>query len=158
MIAAGIYTLLLKYQSRQAALAFAFYLVLGSWATAAGRFDLIPAGLTLGAVILATEARWKWAFALLALATLYKFYPVILAVPFLLAQQMHYKNQRWLSWKRWSALSIFIGMGALITLISLFLLILGITCTLLLWYNRRQIGKATPQAGELLVKLAGREK
>lgn len=86
MIAAGIYTLLLKYQSRQAALAFAFYLVLGSWATAAGRFDLIPAGLTLGAVILATEARWKWAFALLALATLYKFYPVILAVPFFLAR------------------------------------------------------------------------
>jgi hypothetical protein len=115
-----LYVVLLRGQSRSAAIAFAFYLALGSWATATDRFDLVPAALTLGAILLAGKARWKWAFALLALATLYKFYPVILAIPFLIAQQQQYKGIKWTAWKRWSAFLItFAGLGILILLISM---------------------------------------
>ncbi len=120
-LAGLLYVVLLRAQTRAAALAFAFYLALGSWATAAGRFDLIPAGLTLGAVLFAGKVRWNRAFLLLALATLCKFYPVLLVVPFWLAQQMQHKDQKWTSWKRWSGLGIFIGLSALVTLVSLLL-------------------------------------
>src|SRR6202165_5355858 len=78
VVAGIIYFLLKRYRSTSAAIAFAIYLVIGSWATAEGRFDLVIAALTLGAVILAAKARWKWAFALLGLGTLLKFYPVVL--------------------------------------------------------------------------------
>lgn len=119
LVAILIYVLLAKYQTRPAALAFAFYIVLGSWASATDRFDLIPAALTLGAVLLAGKARWKWAFALLALATLYKFYPIILVVPFLIAQQAYYKNAKWTDWRRWSAAGVFVGVCLLVTFVSL---------------------------------------
>ena len=92
IIAGIIYLILKRYRSMSAAIAFAIYLVLGNWATAEGRFDLIPAGLTLGAVILAARARWKWAFVLLALATLLKFYAAVLIPPLLIAQQMQLAN------------------------------------------------------------------
>jgi len=120
IIAGIIYLILKRYRSTSAAIAFAIYLVLGSWATAEGRFDLIPAGLTLGAVILAARARWKWAFALLALATLLKFYPAVLIPPFLIAQQMQSKD-RWFAWSRWYASVVFIGTCAVVIAISLIL-------------------------------------
>lgn len=125
VLAAGIYLLLVRYHARSSALAFAFYLSVGSWATAAGRFDLIPAALTLGALLLARKAYWKWAFALLALATLYKFYPVLLAIPFLLAQQMEDRTGRWFAWRRWSALGLFVALGVVITAISLLFNVAG---------------------------------
>lgn len=119
LVAILIYGALAKYQSRPAALAFALYIVLGSWASATDRFDLIPAALTLGAVLLAGKARWKWAFVLLALATLYKFYPILLLIPFLIAQQAHYRDEKWGSWQRWSATGVFVGVCFLVTLVSL---------------------------------------
>ena len=119
IIAAVIYLLLRRYRSTGAAIAFAVYLVLGSWATALGRFDLVPAGLILGAVLLGVRSRWKWAFALLALATLLKLFPIILVVPFLIAQQMQSKD-KWLAWSRWSALGMFVGICAVVTAVSLF--------------------------------------
>ncbi len=88
IIAGIIYLLLKRYRSTSAAIAFAIYLVIGSWATALGRFDLIPAGLILGAVMLGVRAKWKWAFALLAAATLLKLFPIVLIPVFLIAQNM----------------------------------------------------------------------
>src|SRR5258708_8597876 len=78
LIAAGIYVLLVRFKSRWAAFAFAIYLVIGCWGTAAGRFDLVPSALTLIAVIFGIRKHWNWAFAFLALATLLKFYPLVL--------------------------------------------------------------------------------
>jgi hypothetical protein len=120
IVAAVIYLLLRRYRSTGAAIAFAVYIVLGSWATALGRFDLVPAVLILGAVLLGVRSRWKGAFALLALATLLKLFPIILVVPFLIAQQMQSKD-KWLAWSRWSALGMFVGICAVITAVSLIL-------------------------------------
>src|SRR5262249_43509758 len=53
LVAGGIYLLLLRKCSRWAAIAYAFYLVVGGWATVVGRFDIIPSALTLLAVICA---------------------------------------------------------------------------------------------------------
>jgi len=135
IVAGIIYLILKRYRSRSAAIAFAIYLVLGSWATAEGRFDLIPAGFTLGAIILAGRARWKWAFAVLALATLFKFYPAILIPPFLIAQQMQSK-ERWLAWSRWSALGAFIGICMVVTLVSLILNVANTIVPLTYFQNR----------------------
>ncbi len=120
LVAGGIYFLLLRYRSRTAAIAFAVYLMIGSWATAETRFDLLTAGLTLGAVILAAKARWKWAFALLALGTLLKFYPVVLIPPLLIAQQLQSKA-RWNSWKLWSGVGVFVAICAAVMALSLLL-------------------------------------
>lgn len=117
VVAGIIYFILKRYRATSAAIAFAIYLVLGSWATALGRFDLIPAGLTLAAVILAGKAHWTWAFGLLALATLFKFYPAILVLPFLIAQQKQSREK----WSRWSGLGVFLGICVLVTAISLLL-------------------------------------
>ncbi|HYX48113.1 MAG TPA: glycosyltransferase 87 family protein, partial [Ktedonobacteraceae bacterium] len=118
IIAIVIYLLLKRYRSTGAAIAFVVYLVLGGWATALGRFDLIPAGLILGAVLLGIQSRWKWAFALLALATLLKLFPIILVLPFLIAQQMHSK-EKWYAWSRWSSSALFVGICTIVTAISL---------------------------------------
>src|SRR2546423_39121 len=85
--------------SRQASLAYSLYLVVGAWSTVAVRFDMIPAALTLFAVICAVQKRWNWAFALLALATLSKFYPLALLVPFLLALQRETQG-KWHAWRK----------------------------------------------------------
>src|SRR6266516_208676 len=118
IVAGIIYLLLKRYRATGAAIAFAIYLVLGSWATALGRFDLIPAGLILGAVILGVRGKWRWAFALLAAATLLKLFPIMLIPPFLIAQQMQ-SSKKWFAWSRWSALGVFVGICAVVTLVSL---------------------------------------
>jgi hypothetical protein len=116
-VAGIIYFVIQKYGSTRSAIAFAIYLILGNWATAVARFDLAPAAFTIGAIILAGKRRWTSAFSLLALATLLKFYPVLLALPFLIAQQTELKD-RWLSWRRWNAFGIFLGICTIITLMS----------------------------------------
>ncbi|MBV8822402.1 MAG: hypothetical protein JO123_06385, partial [Ktedonobacteraceae bacterium] len=55
-----IYWLLQRYAPRGAALAFAIYLVIGAWGIALGRFDLVPAVLTLICVIAAEHKRWTY--------------------------------------------------------------------------------------------------
>ena len=118
--AAIIYLLIARYRSRSAAIVFAFYIAVGSWATALGRFDLVPAALTLGAVILAARARWNWAYVLIALATLLKFYPAIFIPIFFIAQQKQISGS-WKVWQRWQGLALFIAFCAGVTLVSLLL-------------------------------------
>ncbi len=68
------------------AVAFALYVLVGGWATALARYDLIPSVLTVVALVLAERRRWNWAYALLAAGTLLKVYPALL-VPVLAVQQ-----------------------------------------------------------------------
>jgi MFS family permease len=118
--AAVLYLVIAHYRSRPAAIVFAAYLALGSWATALGRFDLVPAGLTLVAVLLAARARWNWAYLLLALATLLKLYPVIFIPVFLIVQQKQ-TSGNWTSWNRWQGLLLYAATCALVTIVSLLL-------------------------------------
>ncbi len=120
LAAAIIYLLIAHYRSRPAAIMFAFYLAVGSWATALGRFDLVPACLTLGAVILAARARWNWAYVLIALATLLKLYPAVFIPLLFIAQQKHISGN-WKVWQRWQGLALFVALGAGVTLVSLLL-------------------------------------
>lgn len=88
IMALGIYWLLLRYGPQGAGLACAFYLVLGAWGTAEGRFDLVPAGLTLICVIAAERRHWTLAYIALALGVLLKLYPLLLLPALFLAEQI----------------------------------------------------------------------
>jgi hypothetical protein len=134
-LAACIYAVLQRWRSRGTALAFALYLVAGGWATAVARFDLIPAALTLFAVMCADHKRWNWAFALLALAALSKFYPVTLLIPFLLA--LHQGTQgKWYAWRTWQPIAVFVGVCLLVMGISLILSVGGTLAPLGYFGNR----------------------
>jgi hypothetical protein len=114
LIAGGVYLLLLRWCSRSAAMAYAFYLVVGGWGTVLVRFDIIPSVLTLLAVICAERKRWGWAFSYLALATLCKIYPVLLLPPFFLALQTEMKGN-WYAWRRWKPLATFLLVCIVVT-------------------------------------------
>ena len=82
-----IYWLLLRYAPRGAALAFAFYMLIGAWATAEARFDLIPAALTLLCVIAAERKHWTYAYIALAFGFLLKIYPILFLPALFIAEQ-----------------------------------------------------------------------
>ena len=71
--------------------------------------------------MLAERARWKWAFVLLALATLLKFYALVLILPLFIAQQKQCSGARWFSWRRWDGFAWFIAVCVVVTTISLLL-------------------------------------
>jgi len=145
MVAGIIYFVLKRSRSMGTALAFAAYLVIGSWATAEGRFDLVPSALVLVAVILAGRTRWKWAFALLALATLSKFYPLVLVVPFFIAQQSQ-SSEKWYAWRRWSALATFAAICIVVMAVSLLLSVDGTLAPLSYFGTRPIQAESLPSA------------
>lgn len=87
LISVLIYWLLLLYGPRGAALAFALYLLIGAFATAAGRFDLVPAALTLLCLIAAERKHWTYAYVALAFGFLLKIYPILLLPALFIAEQ-----------------------------------------------------------------------
>lgn len=87
LVAVLIYWLLLRYGPRGGALAFAIYALLGAWATAEGRYDLLPAACTLICVIAAERKRWTLAYIALAFGVLLKLYPILLLPALFLAEQ-----------------------------------------------------------------------
>jgi len=117
-----IYFLLKTCRSRRAAIAFALYTVVGCWATAVARYDIVPAGLTFVALLCAERGRWRWAFAVLALATMCKFYPFVLVPAFFIAQQRS-KGAMWRRW--WSGLDVFVLVCSSLLALSLFLSVDG---------------------------------
>ncbi len=82
-----IYWLLLRYGPRGAALAFAFYLLIGAWALALERFDLVPAALTLLCLITAERKFWTFAYIALAFGFLLKIYPILFLPALFIAEQ-----------------------------------------------------------------------
>lgn len=120
----GIYLVLQRWQSRQVAFTYALYLIAGCSSTAVARIDIIPAGLSLFALIYAVQKRWNWAFVLLALAVLSKIYPIILLIPFVLALQRGISG-RWYAWRKWLPVALFVGICAFVTTISLILSVVG---------------------------------
>jgi hypothetical protein len=124
LVMATIYILLMRFAGRWTASTFLIFLVAGCWGTALGRFDLLPAALTLMALLYAERAHWNWAFALLALATLAKIYPILLAPAFLIAQQTQYPG-RWLTWRRFVPAGIFLALCIGVTALSFLLSVAG---------------------------------
>ena len=92
LTAVFIYWLLLRYAPRGAALAFALYMLVGAWGTAEGRFDLIPAALTLLCVIAAERKHWTYAYIALAFGFLLKIYPLLFLPALFIAEQMDAKR------------------------------------------------------------------
>ncbi|HLX56082.1 MAG TPA: glycosyltransferase family 87 protein [Ktedonobacteraceae bacterium] len=88
LAATFIYWLLLRCAPRGAALAFAVYMLIGAWATAEGRFDLVPAALTLLCVIAAGRKHWTYAYIALALGFLLKIYPLLFLPALFIAEQL----------------------------------------------------------------------
>ena len=82
-----IYWLLLRYGPRGGALTFALYALVGAWATAEGRYDLLPAACTLICVIAAERKRWTLAYIALAFGVLLKLYPLLLFPALFIAEQ-----------------------------------------------------------------------
>ena len=82
-----IYWLLLRYGPRGSALVFALYMLIGAWATAEGRFDLVPAALTLLCLIAAERKHWTSAYIALAFGFLLKIYPLLLLPALFIAEQ-----------------------------------------------------------------------
>jgi hypothetical protein len=137
LLAGCIYFVLQHWCSRRVALTYLLYLLVGGWSTVVARFDMIPAALTLFAVICAAHKRWNWAFALLALATLSKFYPATLLIPFLLALQQGTQG-KWYAWRRWLPMGVFVGVCVLVIGVSLLLSVVG-TLTPLGFFNDRPV-------------------
>jgi hypothetical protein len=82
-----IYWLLLRYGPRGGALTFALYVTIGGWTIAVGRFDLVPAALTLVCIIAAERRHWTLAYIALAFGVLLKLYPLLLFPPLFIAEQ-----------------------------------------------------------------------
>ena len=74
----GVTVCLVSRRLELCAAAFVLYVLVGGWATALARFDLVPSVLVLGALVLAERRRYAPAYLLLAGATLLKLYPGLL--------------------------------------------------------------------------------
>lgn len=79
------YLWLARAAGQRRAAAYACYLLLGATATLLARFDLVPALVTLGALLAARGRRFTLAYALLAAGVLLKLYPIFLLPPVLIA-------------------------------------------------------------------------
>jgi hypothetical protein len=134
-VAVFIYFLLRYQKSRIAAIIFATFLIIGGWSTAVARFDLIPAGLTLVALLLAERKKWNSAFVFLMLAVFFKIYPIILFPLFLIAQQKQLKNPKNLH-ERFTPLLTTIGLSILLILISFLFSVKGTVGPLGYFQNR----------------------
>ena len=82
-----IYWLLLRHVGHSAGLAFAIFMLIGAWATAEGRFDLVPAALTLVCLIAAERKHWTLAYVALAFGFLLKIYPILFLPALFIAEQ-----------------------------------------------------------------------
>ncbi|HEY7835411.1 MAG TPA: glycosyltransferase 87 family protein, partial [Ktedonobacterales bacterium] len=75
-----------RYAGRRRAAVYAVYLLVGAASTVFGRYDLVPALVTLLALHAAARHRFTWAHVLLALGILLKLYPAFL-VPLVAIEQ-----------------------------------------------------------------------
>lgn len=68
----------LRFSTRRKGLIYIFYLIVGADAVLLARYDIVPALVTLAALWACERRRFTWAYALLAIGTLLKLYPIFL--------------------------------------------------------------------------------
>jgi hypothetical protein len=83
----------LRYAGRSRALVYIVYLLLGAVATLLARFDIVPALVTLGALLAAERRRFELAYALVAAGVLLKLYPAFL-LPVIVIEHWRYLAAR----------------------------------------------------------------
>lgn len=86
LLALGLFALIVWRAGWRAAGFFALCVGIGAYATGIDRFDLLPAGLTLVALLLAERKQWTWAYLALAAGAFLKYYPAALILPLLVVQ------------------------------------------------------------------------
>ncbi|HTI14703.1 MAG TPA: glycosyltransferase family 87 protein [Dictyobacter sp.] len=131
VISIFLYGMLRLIKNRRVALTYACYLTVGGWATALGRFDLIPAICTFLTLIFAERRQWGWSSFFLALATMLKFYPIVF-LPLLLIVQ--FRTQR--SLRVLLPLGIFIVTCLILTIVSLLFSVTDTLAPLTYFSNR----------------------
>ncbi|HEX9038121.1 MAG TPA: glycosyltransferase 87 family protein [Ktedonobacterales bacterium] len=89
----GVAWLLARVGPRGAGHLWLLYTLLGAMLEAAGRFDILPAALTLIALLAAQRQRMNLAYAAVALGTLLKYYPLAL-LPLLLIETWRLRRER----------------------------------------------------------------
>jgi hypothetical protein len=77
LVIAG-YFAFLRFSTRPRAIMYALYLVVGAAATLLARFDLVPALVTLAALLLAQRRHFGYAYVLVGVGVLLKLYPAFL--------------------------------------------------------------------------------
>jgi hypothetical protein len=124
VVAVG-YALVARYAGRKRAFAYAVYVLVAGAGTVLARYDIIPAVLTLGALIAAERRRYVWACALLALGALLKVYPLVCLPLVLVAQyRAEVAQQRVVGWpalaRQWGVeVGTFLGMVATVMVVPL---------------------------------------
>lgn len=111
-----LYGVIARFAGWRRAAFYGVLMSLGAFATGAGRFDLWPAGVSFAALLLAERRRWTWAYVLLALGALLKFYPALFMAPLLIAhiRSMPAPERFWRSWRSLRPVllpvSVFVGV------------------------------------------------
>lgn len=81
VLALLMYALLIRLKGWKTGAFFALFYGAAAYGTGIARFDLIPAALTLLALICVERRRWVPAYLLIVAATFLKYYPVVLFLP-----------------------------------------------------------------------------
>jgi hypothetical protein len=98
--------------SRQAAVLYLVYLVVGGMGTLLSRYDLLPALVTILALAAVLRGRFLSAYLLIAVGTLLKLYPLFLLPVVML------EHQRRLSWETRPAKEVLVGAAACIGVVA----------------------------------------
>jgi hypothetical protein len=85
LVVGGLGLLLERYGAPWAGYLWIIYVMLGDIVPAVGRFDTLPAACVVIALIVARRGKLTWAYAALAVGTLFKLYPIALIPLFLIA-------------------------------------------------------------------------
>jgi hypothetical protein len=111
----GLFVALVLVLARRAsprvAEVFAIYVALGAWATVLGRYDLVPAAVTLAALWAALGGRFRLAYALLAAGALLKLYPALL-VPVVAIEQWRASGRGWPNRELLAGVGLFCALTA----------------------------------------------
>ncbi len=93
------YLAFIRFSSRHRATVYAVYLLLGATGALLGRFDLVPALLTLAALWSANRRHYLPAYLFLAAGALLKLYPIVL-LPLLMIDHRSYLTAHGRPWRK----------------------------------------------------------
>jgi hypothetical protein len=118
------YFAFLRFSSRRNATLYAVYLLLGATAALLGRYDIVPALLTVGAIWAATRRRFGIAYLLIAVGAALKLYPLAL-LPILMMEHRRFLVVHSRPWKKPVALGALLSPGLLATTFGVSILLAG---------------------------------